>query len=95
MVRTALMKWQKQLAKLDRTKRVRFDYKVYDCEHDGDMSYAEMECDTFCREYGGEVVLSYWDGEDSGEAYITCQFPADKVEDVLSTEFFDSGFYQL
>lgn len=95
MVRTALMKWQKQLAKLDRTKKVRFDYKVYDCEHDGDMSYAEMECNDFCREYEGEVVFSYWDGEDCGEAYITCEFPADKVEDVLSTEFFDYGFYQL
>ena len=89
------IKCKKHLERLDKNKPVRFDYKVADCEHDGDMSYAEMECDNFCREFGGKVILSYWDGKDCGEAYITCEFPADKVEDILCAEFFDSDFYQL
>lgn len=89
-----LTRWQKeQVEKMNPNKPVRFNYKVYDCEHDGDMSYAEMECNDFCREYGGEVVDRYWDGEDCGEAYITCEFPASKVVEVLSTEFFECGFY--
>ena len=95
MEKVKSIKSKKQLERLDVSKPVRFDYKVYDCEHDGDMSYAEMECDNFCREFGGKVVFSYWDGEDCGEAYITCEFPADKVEDVLCAEFFETNFYQL
>ena len=84
-----------KMRKLDPKKPVRFDYKVYDCEHDGDINYAEMECQGFCNEYEGKVVLSYWDGEDCGEAYITCEFPASKVEEVLCAGFFDTSFYQL
>lgn len=93
MARETLRK--NKLKGLNTEKPVRFDYTVYDCEHDGDMSYAEMECHSFCDEYGGKVIASYWDGEDCGEAYIICEFPAEKVEEVLCAEFFDKDFYQL
>ena len=59
-----------------------YHYPITDCEHDGDISSAEYEV----QKAGGEVVSSYWDGNDCGEAYVEFTVAdniADKVCDKL------------
>lgn len=85
---------KKAIAEADSAKPVKFDYVVYDCEHMGDMRRAEFECEKICRKYGGKIVDSYWDGRDCGEAYITCEFPFSKVEEILQDRVFRYDFYQ-
>lgn len=90
-----LSAWEKlQIERADKNKPVRFNYGVVDCEHEGDLNYARIECEEFCKLHGGIVKREYWDGEDCGEAFITCEFPFDKVEEVLLTGFFEYDFYQ-
>ena len=46
-------------------KKIRGSYYIADCEHRGDVSRSEA----FLRSLGCEVIGSYWDGVDCGEAH--------------------------
>lgn len=65
-----------------------FEYNIADCENRGDLHRAEYYCEQICKKYGGKITNSYWDGRDCGEAYITCEFPYDKVERVMREDVF-------
>lgn len=93
--RNTLSTWEKlQIERANKSKPVKFNYRVVDCEHCGDVRYARKECDEFCRKHGGKVIREYWDEEDCGEGFITCEFPFEKVEEVFLTGFFVHDFYQ-
>lgn len=90
-----LTEWENnRIARIDSSKPIRFNYKIVDCEHMGDIEYAERECSQFCATLGGKVVGNYWDGEDCGEAYIVCEFPSDKGKEIILSNFFECDFYQ-
>lgn len=67
-----------RIEKLDPTKEVYILYPIIDCEHEGDISRAEYEAMQYVKPMGGDVIDSYWDGRDCGEAYVTCSIPFNK-----------------
>ena len=62
-----------------------YHYPVTDCEHEGDIHSAEFDV----RKAGGEVLDSYWDGEDCGEAYIEFTVSDEKAESVCNALGYD------
>ena len=53
-------------------------YKVYDCEHMGDMYAAE----TYLTSLGLNPTAKYWDRQDGGEAYIEFTCTVEKFKEV-------------
>lgn len=84
-----LTKFQKKLLnEFTATKKVHFQYDVVDCEHNGDVLSAIHRVENFINPYKGEVVDSYWDGRDCGEAWVECVVPYEATEEILKKGFF-------
>lgn len=63
-----------------------YHYPIIDCEHEGDIRSAEFEV----TKAGGEVLDTYWDGEDCGEAYIEFAVSDEKAESVCNALGYDT-----
>lgn len=79
-----LSKYQQHLLDgFDKSKNVRFEYSICDCEHEDDVSCAEHEVMDMIGKFGGCIVDTYWDGCDCGEAYVTYEVPFEYAKDVM------------
>lgn len=63
------------LKQLKPNKPIYLKYPICDCEHEGDISSAECEVRKAIAGNNGEIICSYWDGEDCGDAYVLCKIP--------------------
>ena len=61
-------------------------YTIVDCEHEGDIRSAEYEV----TKAGGEVLSTYWNGKDCGDAYISFTAPDDKINTVCNELGYDA-----
>ena len=90
-----LTEFQKELLKsFDPKKNVRFEYNIVDCEHEGDIRSAENEVNNYIIPLGGQIITTFWDGNDCGEAYIICEIPFSQLEKVFKDNFFRYDPYQ-
>lgn len=63
-----------------------YHYPITDCEHEGDIRSAEFEV----RKAGGEVLDTYWDGEDCGDAYVSFTAPNENIDAVCDELGYDT-----
>ena len=57
-----------------------YHYPITDCEHEGDIRSAEYEVENA----GGEIVSTYWDRNDCGEAYVEFTVADDMADKVCN-----------
>lgn len=83
-----LHKWEERLLAEGNGKPFIFREPIADCEHWGDVNNVKRSCDEFCKKHGGKVLNTYWDGQDCGTAYVECEFPYNRVQEVMLSDWF-------
>jgi len=67
--------FNKLVTRLNPKEDIFFKYNVVDCEHMGDIEHEESYVQKTITPFNGEVVNTYWDGNDCGEAWIEAKIP--------------------